>query len=173
MSILKILKYPDKRLRITAKYVKKIDYKILAIINDMFDTMYYANGIGLAATQVNINMQIVVIDVSEKQNQPLVLVNPIILEKNGLISTEEGCLSIPNQRAYINRFETIKINALNHNGEKFFLCAKNILSVCIQHEVDHLMGKLFIDHLSLIKKKIILKKIKKMLNKKTKNKYDK
>lgn len=166
MSILKILQYPDKRLRNIAKVVNKIDKKILSIINNMFETMYCSNGIGLAATQVNINMKIIVIDVSEKKNQPLVLINPIIMDKIGLINTEEGCLSIPNQRAYINRFAKITVKALNKYGENFYLNAENILSVCIQHEIDHLIGKLFIDYLSSIKRKIIFKKLKKMLNKK-------
>lgn len=157
MSILKILYYPDKRLRIIAKVVKKIDKEILSIINSMLDTMYFLNGIGLAATQVNIHMQIIVIDISEKRNKPLIFINPKILEKSGLISVEEGCLSIPNQSTYIQRYKKIKISALDKYGSVIEITAKNLLSICIQHETDHLFGKLFIDYLSPIKRQLISK----------------
>lgn len=151
MSIFKILKYPDKRLRIIAKSIKKINNDISIIINNMFKTMYFSNGIGLAATQINIHIQLIVIDISENKNKPLVLINPIVLKKSGLIVFEEGCLSIPNQRACIKRYQRIKIQSLDKNGNLFKLKAQDLLSVCIQHEMDHLVGKLFIDYLPKIK----------------------
>lgn len=163
MSILNILNYPDKKLRTIAKSVKIFGKKISFIVNDMFDTMYHANGIGLAATQVNIHVRIIVVDISEKKNQPLVMINPIIIKKSGSISLEEGCLSIPNQRAYIKRHQTIQVSALDVSGNFFQIKAKNLLSICIQHEIDHLNGKLFIDYLSAIKRHMIYKKAKKTL----------
>lgn len=163
MSILKILHYPDKRLRIIAKNVKKIDKNIFSTIENMIETMYFSKGIGLAATQVNLHIKIIVIDISDKKNTPLILINPLIIKKTGSISAEEGCLSIPNQRAYIKRYQKIKISALNEYGNYFQLSAENLLSICIQHEMDHLIGKLFIDYLSLMKQKRINKKIKKIL----------
>lgn len=152
MNFLKILRYPDKRLRIIAKPIKNINNKIQNIINNMFYTMYFKKGIGLAATQVNIHKRIIVIDISENQNQKIVLINPIILEKSGKIKIEEGCLSIPDKREKIIRSKKIKIRAFNNYGVEFELEAQNLLAVCIQHEMDHLIGKLFIDYLSFIKK---------------------
>lgn len=148
MTLLKILYYPDVRLRKIAKLVKNVNAEIQFIIKNMFETMYKKNGIGLAATQVNIHKKIVVIDILEKKFKKLVLINPVILKSNGLISLNEGCLSIPNRNFFVPRFQWIKIQALNFYGEKFELEAENLLSVCIQHEIDHLNGKLFIDYIS-------------------------
>lgn len=158
---MQILTYPDERLRIIAMPVHKIDTKINRIINDMFDTMYANNGIGLAATQINIHKQIIVIDLSKQQNEGLILINPKLLEQSGSISIEEGCLSIPEQIAFIPRAEKIKILAIDINGKSFIIEAYNLLSICIQHEMDHLRGKLFIDYLSPLKQNKILSKIKK------------
>lgn len=156
MSLLKILKYPDKRLRIIANPVIKINKYIKRIINDMFDTMYMQEGIGLAATQINIHLQIIVIhDCFLKK--PLTLINPIIKEKRGQINIEEGCLSIPTIKAIVPRSKYIKIEALNYFGKKIEINANSLLSVCIQHEMDHLIGKLFIDYLSKLKKEHIKK----------------
>lgn len=146
MSIKNIIQYPDQRLRLIAKPVKKINTYIKKIINDMFDTMYANNGIGLAATQINIQKKIIIINAIKTQENPLILINPIILKKKGIIKTEERCLSIPKKKAYISRFKEIKIQALNYNGKKIQLKAKKLLSICIQHEIDHLLGKLFIDY---------------------------
>ncbi|WWO99791.1 MAG: peptide deformylase [Candidatus Dasytiphilus stammeri] len=161
MTIMQILTYPDERLRTIAMPVTQIDTKIKCIINDMFDTMYATNGIGLAATQVNIHQKIIVIDLSKKKNESLVLINPKLLENSGFISVEEGCLSIPEQTAFIGRAEKIKILALDINGKYFTMEACSLLSICIQHEMDHLRGKLFIDYLSPLKKNRILSKIEK------------
>jgi len=147
MSLLKILTYPDKRLRIVANPVTKINKHIKKTINDMFETMYVQEGIGLAATQINIHLQIIVIhDFFLKK--PLTLINPKIKEKSGKIYIEEGCLSIPNIKATVPRSKYIKIKALDYFGNKINIEAHSLLSVCIQHEMDHLIGKLFIDHLS-------------------------
>ncbi|MCW5196392.1 peptide deformylase [Buchnera aphidicola (Pemphigus obesinymphae)] len=165
MTILKILQYPDKNLRITAKPVKEINNNIRNIVNDMFETMYSEEGIGLAATQVDIPLQIIVISNIHNYNKPLVLINPEIISTSGEKKAEEGCLSIPKQRAIITRYEYIKINYLDYFGEKKEIKTNSLLSICIQHEMDHLIGKLFIDHLSLLKQKNIRKKIKKMAKK--------
>lgn len=146
MSIKKIIQYPDPRLRLIARPVKKINIYIKKIINDMFDTMYAHNGIGLAATQINIQKKIIIINAIQEQETPLILINPVILRKKGTIKTEERCLSIPNKKAYISRFKEITIQALNYNGRKIYIKAKELLSICIQHEIDHLIGKLFIDY---------------------------
>ncbi|MDT9587625.1 MAG: peptide deformylase [Candidatus Arsenophonus melophagi] len=162
MSVLNILHHPDERLRKIAKPIKKIDTAIHHIINDMFETMYAEKGIGLAATQVNIHQRIIVIDISETRNEKLVLINPIILETSGTTGIEEGCLSIPKQRAFISRAKRIKIHALDINGKSFELETDDLLAICIQHEIDHLNGKLFIDYLSALKRQRIKQKIKKL-----------
>ena len=161
MSVLKILEYPDKRLRIIAKPVLEVNKKIQIIIKNMFETMYYKDGIGLAATQVNIPLKIIVINKIDPLIHPLVLINPKIIKQSGTISTQEGCLSIPNYQARITRFNKITVSALNYFGQKIELHINSILSICIQHEIDHLQGKLFIDYLSHLKQQRILKKIKK------------
>lgn len=162
MSILKILYYPDKRLRKIANPVFSISNDTKNIINDMFETMYFYQGIGLAATQVNINQQIIVIDLHKKNQQQLVFINPSIIQKTGSISIEESCLSIPKIHGVIPRSKKIKVQSLNENGESFNIEANNLLSICIQHEIDHLIGKLFIDYLSPLKIERIHKKIIKL-----------
>lgn len=162
MSVLQILHFPDERLRITAKPVKVVDAKIQQIVDDMFETMYAEEGIGLAATQVNIHQRIIVIDVSENRDERLVLINPELLEKSGETGIEEGCLSIPDQRALVPRAEKVKIRALDREGKSFELEADDLLAICIQHEMDHLVGVLFVDYLSPLKRQRIRQKMEKM-----------
>lgn len=164
MSVLKILYYPDNRLRKIANSVSIISEKTRKIIRDMFDTMYDAQGIGLAATQVNINQKIIVIDLNQDYYQRLTLINPNIIKRSGTINIVEGCLSIPTIQETIKRSQTIIINALDQYGNTFTMAATNLLSACIQHEIDHLFGKLFIDYLSPLK----INRIKKKINKQTK-----
>lgn len=162
MSILQILYYPDIKLRKTARPVFCISSDIQKIISDMFETMYFYKGIGLAATQVNINQQIIVIDLYKKNQKKLVFINPCIIYKTGSISIEESCLSIPKIQEIVPRSKTIKVQSLNEYGKLFEIEANDLLSICIQHEIDHLMGKLFIDYLSPLKIKRIHKKITKL-----------
>lgn len=162
MSVLQILHFPDERLRITAKPVKEVDAKIQQIVDDMFETMYAEEGIGLAATQVNIHQRIIVIDVSENRDERLVLINPELLEKSGETGIEEGCLSIPDQRALVPRAEKVKIRALDREGKSFELEADDLLAICIQHEMDHLVGVLFVDYLSPLKRQRIRQKMEKI-----------
>ena len=159
--ILNILKYPDKRLRTIAKPVVNVDETIKQQVKDMFETMYEAPGIGLAATQVNFHQRIIVIDISDQCNEPICLINPEILEESGEIQCEEGCLSVPDYYENVVRANDIKVKALNQNGEPFELGASEMLSVCIQHEIDHLNGILFVDHLSKLKQKRLKKKTEK------------
>jgi peptide deformylase len=159
MALLEILHFPDPRLRIQAKPVKQVDKNISKIVDDLFETMYEAPGIGLAATQVNIHQRIIVIDLSAEKNQPLCLINPLILNSEGITCTEEGCLSVPGIFESVERANQITVQALNQQGEFFTLTTENLLSVCIQHEMDHLQGKLFVDYLSLIKRERIRKKL--------------
>ena len=159
--ILNILKYPDKRLRTIAKPVISVDETIKQQVKDMFETMYEAPGIGLAATQVNFHQRIIVIDISDQCNEPICLINPEILEESGEIQCEEGCLSVPDYYENVVRANDIKVKALNQNGEPFELGASEMLSVCIQHEIDHLNGILFVDHLSKLKQKRLKKKTEK------------
>ena len=163
--ILEILKYPDKRLRTIAKPVEEVDSEIKQLVKDMFQTMYEAPGIGLAATQVNFHLRLIVIDISEECNQPLCLINPEIIEKNGEIEYEEGCLSVPNYYENIKRANEIKVSALNELGQPFDIEADEMLSICIQHEMDHLNGILFVDHLSKLKQKRLKKKTEKQSKK--------
>ena len=156
--ILEILKYPDKRLRTIAKPVLEINSKIKKQVKDMFETMYAAPGIGLAATQVNFHQRLIVIDISDEGNEPLCLINPEIMEKNGEIEYEEGCLSVPNYYESIKRANEIKVSAQNELGQTFEIEADEMLSICIQHEMDHLNGILFVDHLSKLKQKRLKKK---------------
>ncbi|MBP2168558.1 peptide deformylase [Erwinia toletana] len=162
MSVLQVLHYPDDRLRIVAKPVKEVNANIQRIVDDMFDTMYAEEGIGLAATQVDIHQRIIVIDVSEERDQRLVLINPEMLEKSGETGIEEGCLSIPEQRALVPRAEFVKVRALDRDGNSFELQADGLLAICIQHEMDHLVGKLFIDYLSPLKRQRIRQKLEKL-----------
>ncbi|CAL4323008.1 peptide deformylase [Buchnera aphidicola] len=146
MSTFKILKYPDKNLRKIAKPVKKINKKIKKIIHKMFNTMYLYNGIGLAATQVNINLQIIVIGIIKPLRNPLILINPKIINKKKIIMSEEGCLSVPKKFFQVPRYNYLKLYSLNHDGKKNIISAQSNLSFCIQHELDHLKGKLILDY---------------------------
>ena len=159
--ILDILKYPDKRLRTIAKPVVSVDETIKQQVKDMFETMYEAPGIGLAATQVNFHQRIIVVDVSDQCNEPICFINPKIIEKSGEIQWEEGCLSVPEYYENVVRANDIKVQALNQHGETFELEASEMLSVCIQHEIDHLDGILFVDHLSKLKQKRLKTKTEK------------
>ena len=156
--ILPILCYPDKKLRTVAKAVEVVDDVIRAQVTDMFETMYDAPGIGLAATQVDFHQRVIVIDVSEEQNEPLCLINPKIIEKSGEIEWEEGCLSVPNYYESVKRSNDITVRALDQNGKEFEIEASEILAVCIQHEIDHLNGILFVDHISKLKQKRLKEK---------------
>ncbi len=162
MSVLQVLHFPDDRLRIVAKPVKEVNADIQRIVDDMFETMYAEEGIGLAATQVDFHQRIIVIDVSENRDERLVLINPELLEESGETGIEEGCLSIPDQRALVPRSEKVKIRALDREGNTYELEAEGLLAICIQHEMDHLIGKLFIDYLSPMKRQRIRQKLEKL-----------
>jgi peptide deformylase len=161
MSLLDILHFPDERLRTVAKPVKSVTNETRRLIDDMFETMYEAPGIGLAATQVNVHERIIVIDVSMEKDQPLVLINPEIIEKDGIEQHEEGCLSVPGVYETVERADHIKVKALDRDGHEFELETGELLAVCIQHEIDHLDGKLFVDYLSSLKRQRIKKKLEK------------
>ena len=161
MAILDILHYPDPRLRAVAKPVTEVDAFVRQLIDNMFDTMYSAPGIGLAATQVNVNKRVVVIDVSEDKEQPLCLINPEILDLSGVEEMEEGCLSVPGVYETVQRADRVRLRALDRDGKPFELEAGGLLAVCIQHEIDHLDGKLFVDYLSQLKRTRIRKKLEK------------
>ena len=162
MSVLQVLHFPDDRLRIVAKPVKEVNAEIQRIVDDMFETMYAEEGIGLAATQVDVHQRIIVIDVSENRDERLVLINPEMLEKSGETGIEEGCLSIPEQRAFVPRAEWVKVRAQDRDGKSFELETDGLLAICIQHEIDHLDGKLFIDYLSPLKRQRIKQKLEKL-----------
>jgi len=159
MAILEILVYPDERLRTVAKPVKSVNDDIRELVKDMQETMYNANGIGLAATQVDVHKQVIVMDLSEERNESLVLINPTIIEKDGEQIYDEGCLSVPEYYAPVKRAENIRITALDEQGEIFELQADGLLAVCIQHEMDHLAGRVFVDYLSRLKQDRIRKKL--------------
>ncbi|MCK5722180.1 MAG: peptide deformylase [Gammaproteobacteria bacterium] len=161
MAILNILHFPDERLRTKAKPVAEVTNKHRTLISDMLETMYDAPGIGLAATQVNVHERILVIDISDEKDQPIVLINPEILEKEGDQEFDEGCLSVPGIYETLHRAEKVRVKALNNKGEKFEMRAEGLLAICIQHEIDHLEGKLFVDYLSQLKKQRIRKKLEK------------
>ncbi|WP_133471954.1 peptide deformylase [Paraglaciecola marina] len=161
MAILEVLRFPDERLRTVAKQVNTIDKEITTLVENMFDTMREENGIGLAASQVNVHKRVVVMDVSEEQNEPLVFINPEITHKEGKTISEEGCLSVPNNFAKVERAEKITVTALDKSGKQFSLNADGLLAICIQHELDHLMGKLFVDYLSVLKRQRIKTKLEK------------
>ncbi|WP_432455015.1 MULTISPECIES: peptide deformylase [unclassified Agarivorans] len=162
MAALEVLRFPDERLRTIAQPVKNIDDSIRIIIKNMFETMYLEEGVGLAATQVNIHQQIVVIDVSEERNQPLVLINAKIIESEGEQLNEEGCLSVPEYRADVPRAEKIKVQTLDTDGNQQIFEAEGLLAICVQHELDHLKGKLFIDYLSPLKRQRLKTKLQKL-----------
>lgn len=161
MALLDILHYPDSRLRNVAKPVDAVNDELRKLIDDMFETMYAAPGIGLAATQVNVAKRVVVIDVSDNGDEPLALVNPEILEKDGVETMQEGCLSVPGFYENVERAERIRFRYLDRNGELIEREADGLLAVCVQHEIDHLDGKLFVDYLSDLKRSRIRKKLEK------------
>jgi len=161
MAILNILHFPDPRLRTKAKPVEAVDAELATLVDDMFETMYKAPGIGLAATQVNVHKQIVVIDVSEDHDQPLVLINPEIIREDGIETMDEGCLSVPEVYEPVTRAAEITVRTLDLDGKTLEIEADGILAVCIQHEIDHLKGKLFVDYLSRLKINRIRKKLEK------------
>lgn len=161
MALLPILHYPDPRLRTQAAPVTHVDDGVRTLIDNMLETMYAAPGVGLAAPQVNISKRIIVIDISETHDKPLCLINPEILSGQGHIQMEEGCLSVPGIYELVERAEQVRIRALDRDGTPFELVADGLLGVCIQHEIDHLEGKLFVDYLSELKRQRIRKKLKK------------
>lgn len=161
MAKLEILHFPDPRLRTRALPVPVVDAAIRQLIDDMFETMYAAPGIGLAATQIDFHQRLLVVDVSEEKDQPLVFINPEILLRDGIEEMEEGCLSVPGIYDKVQRAERIKVRALDRDGQAFELEADGLLAVCIQHEIDHLDGKLFVDYLSSLKRQRIRKKLEK------------
>jgi peptide deformylase len=161
MAILTILEFPDERLRKKATPVEAIDESLRQLIDDMFETMYAAPGVGLAANQVNVQKRVIVMDVSEEKNAPLCLINPELLDKQGAEEMDEGCLSVPGIFEKVSRAEKIRVRALDREGKSFDLDAEGLLAVCIQHEMDHLEGKLFVDYLSPLKRQLVRKKLKK------------
>ncbi|ASY41372.1 peptide deformylase [Taylorella equigenitalis] len=162
MAVLPILKYPDPRLKKIAKDVDVVDESIKKIVEDMAETMYAANGVGLAATQVDIHKRIVVIDVSEERNDLIVLINPEIIGiSEEKVIHEEGCLSVPTIYDNVERFSEVRVKALDQNGNAFEFKADGLLAICVQHELDHLMGKVFVEKLSALKQNRIKTKLKK------------
>lgn len=161
MAILKILQYPDERLHTVAENVPEVNDITRTLIQDMAETMYAAPGIGLAATQVDVHQRVIVIDVSETHDQLQVFINPEIIAKNGESDFEEGCLSVPGIYGKVRRAEFITVKALDADGNPYALDAKGLLAVCIQHEMDHLMGKVFVEYWSKLKQSRVLTKLKK------------
>jgi peptide deformylase len=163
MALLDVLEFPDPRLRTVAKPVSEVDDRIRSLIDDMFETMYAAPGIGLAASQVNVHEQVVVIDISEDNSEPLVFINPkITILDQVTFQYDEGCLSVPGYYETVERPQHIKVTALDRNGERFTMCPEGLLAVCIQHENDHLLGKLFVDYISPLKRNRIRSKMVKL-----------
>lgn len=161
MAILDILEYPDPRLRTQAKPVKQVDDTVRKLIDDMFETMYDAPGIGLAASQVNVHRRIIVVDVSENRDEPHAFVNPELTTFGETLESEEGCLSVPGFYEPVTRYEGVRVAALDRNGDPMEAEFEGLLAVCIQHECDHLEGKLFVDYLSNLKRTRIRKKLEK------------
>ena len=161
MAILEILQYPDPRLTIPAQRVEKIDSATKKLVDDMTETMYAAPGVGLAATQVDVHKQIIVIDVSEDRSDLRVFINPEITRREGLAVNQEGCLSVAGVYDNVERAESVTVTALDRNGSRFTLNASGMLAACIQHEMDHLHGKVFIDYLSELKQNRVRAKLKK------------
>ena len=165
MALLNIIEYPDPRLKKFAAPVTSFGPEIPRLVADMAETMYAAPGIGLAATQVDVHKQVIVVDVSERRDSLVVLVNPEIVEANGESDIEEGCLSVPGIYELVPRAERVKVRAYDQNGNAFTLEAQGLLAVCIQHEMDHLQGKVFVEHLSQLKQQRIRAKLAKQLRK--------
>jgi peptide deformylase len=161
MARLPIVEFPDPRLRTVARPVQAVDGRIRQLIDDMFETMYEAPGIGLAATQVDVHERLLVLDVSEDKSYPMVFINPEVLSAEGSQVYQEGCLSVPGIYADVKRAEKIVVRALDRDGQPFELTAEGLLSVCIQHEMDHLAGKVFVDYLSPLKRELVRKKLAK------------
>lgn len=161
MAKLPIIEFPDPRLRTIAKPVAKVDGTLRKLIDDMFETMYDAPGIGLAATQVDVHVRLLVLDVSEDKSNPMVFINPEILASEGSQVYQEGCLSVPGIYADVKRADSVTVRALDRNGGSFELTADGLLAVCIQHEMDHLAGKVFVDYLSPLKRELVKKKLAK------------
>lgn len=161
MAILSILRYPDPRLHTVATPVERIDEEISKLARDMAETMYAAPGVGLAATQVNVHKQLIVMDVSENHDNLIVLINPKIVASEGTEEHEEGCLSVPGIYETVRRAERVTVEALNLAGESITLDADGLLAVCVQHEIDHLKGKVFVEYLSQLKQSRIKNKLKK------------
>ncbi|MCZ6656702.1 MAG: peptide deformylase [Gammaproteobacteria bacterium] len=161
MAILDILQYPDPRLRTKAQPVDIVDEQIRTLIDDMYETMYSAPGIGLAASQVDVHKRIIVIDVSENRDEPHAFINPELQLDGEPMETEEGCLSLPGIYEPVTRFDRVRVESIDRNGRPATLEAEGTLAVCIQHECDHLEGKLFVDYLSSLKRMRIRKKLQK------------
>jgi len=161
MALLPILHYPDPLLREATTEVEQVDEQIRTLVDDMLETMYEAPGIGLAAPQVNVHKRLIVIDISDDRSEPLVLINPQIVLAEGSERTEEGCLSVPGVYEYVERAERVRVKALDRDGKALDFDADGLLAVCIQHEIDHLDGKIFVDYLSSLKQKRIRKKLEK------------
>jgi peptide deformylase len=161
MARLPIIEFPDPRLRTVARPVREVDTRIRQLIDDMFETMYAAPGIGLAATQVDVHERLLVLDVSEDKSAPMVFINPEILESTGSQVYQEGCLSVPGIYADVKRADHVLVRALDRDGQPFELGAEGLLAVCIQHEMDHLAGKVFVDYLSPLKRELVRKKLAK------------
>ena len=159
MALLEIIEYPDPRLRTVAQPVAEVTDEVRSFIDDMLETMYAAPGIGLAATQVDFHQRLLVIDISEDKSQPLCFINPEILESSGSSMGDEGCLSVPEVYEPVDRAECVRVKALDRDGKEFVLEATELLSVCLQHEMDHLDGKLFVDYLSALKRQRLKKKL--------------
>ncbi len=162
MAILEILEFPDVRLRTQARRVGSVDQRIRKLVDDMFETMYAAPGIGLAASQVNVHEQVIVIDTSEHKNEPLVFINPVLELSGAVVESDEGCLSVPGFYEPVERREFVRVTALERNGLPFSMDASGLLAICIQHERDHLLGKLFVDYLSGLKRTLIRRKLEKL-----------
>ncbi len=162
MALLPILHFPDPRLRTPAKPVSAVTDEIRRLAADMFETMYHAPGIGLAATQVNVQHRVIVVDVSHEKDQPLCLINPEILDREGEEEMEEGCLSVPGVFETVRRAEKVRVRCLSLEGIETIIDADGLLAVCIQHEIDHLDGKLFVDYLSTLKRNRIRRKLEKL-----------
>jgi peptide deformylase len=161
MALRTILEFPDPRLRTRAEPVTRFDAALGTLIDDMLETMYAAPGIGLAATQVDVHKRLIVIDISKEHNEPLVLINPEILEREGEAQTEEGCLSVPGIFDEVKRAAKVRVRAQDRNGETFERDYEDVLAVCVQHEMDHLEGRLFVDYLSDLKRERIRKRLDK------------